>query len=78
MIDQDVFDTFTNLSAVNLFFAHRQILLHSTAHAVLDKEGNVQYTSGLYSIGSGGGVATGSTFDESDVQSTYESSESWV
>ena len=75
MIDQDVYDTFNNLMAVNLFWAQRQLLLHSTAHAVLDKAGNVSYSGGVYTIGSGGGVASGSTFDESDVQSTTETIE---
>jgi hypothetical protein len=78
MLDQDFYDTFNQLRAVNLFLNQRQVSVTSTAHAVLSKNGDVSYSGMVNTIGSGGGVATGSTFDESDVQSsatteTYES-----
>jgi len=69
MIDQDYQDHFLAAFGVTQFFAHRQTFTHSTAHAILDKEFNADYSGSMNSLGSGGGVVSGSSFDTSDVDS---------
>uniref|UniRef100_A0A2V0RAM2 Uncharacterized protein n=1 Tax=viral metagenome TaxID=1070528 RepID=A0A2V0RAM2_9ZZZZ len=76
MIDQDVFDTWNNHFGVIQWFAHRQIHTFSTASAVLDKDFNVDYQGTVNTTGSGGGVASGSTFDQSDLESVSAPDES--
>jgi len=67
MIDQDVFDTWLAHFGVLMFLTRRQVFTHSTAHAILDKDFNATYSGATTNYGSGGGVASGSTFDTSDV-----------
>lgn len=67
VLDQDVYDTWTNMTAVLHFLLRRQVNTYSTAHAILDKSWNCDYTAGVNTTSAGGGVAVGSGFDDSDV-----------